>query len=118
MTRASGRRLEILHKDKDCGNIIITTLCLHAIAVVARWMVWAVGSPPYACDALRDGSCWVWRQKRSPVSFGRVKGTDMRNQIEVDQSRKVELNSLALTFSLGLYLPLCVQIPILASAPE
>ena len=96
VTRASGRRLEILHKDKDCGNIIITTLCLHAIAVVARWMLWAAGSPPYACDALRDGSCWVWRQKRSPVSFGRVKGTDMRSQIWGGSEQKSGIEFLSL----------------------
>ena len=68
-----------LPKDKNCGDIIITTLCLHAIAVDALWMGWAAGSLSDAQDPVRVGESRIWRQNISPVSFGRVKGTDLRS---------------------------------------
>ena len=80
MTRALGKRLGNLRKEKNFGTIIITTLCLHAIEEDALWMVWASGSLPDVQDPLRDGNCWIWRQNSTPGSFGRVKETDLRNR--------------------------------------
>ena len=53
-------------------------ICLPTVYVTPFWMGWAAGS---LCDAnhpFKDRNCCIWRQKRSLVSFGRVKGTDMR----------------------------------------
>ena len=62
-----------------CRNIIVMSyMTLPTVCVTPFWMGWVAGSLRDANDPFKDGNCWIWRQKRSLVSFGRVKGTDMR----------------------------------------